>query len=356
MGVGVYESDFQGLGHTFLVSGPLLVEEDHAKWLKESGADDDFAPSFEVWSQDQYDQANEELVASVEQACGELGFSIEKRDRFRAARAGFDSDFVAIADDGVVAVGWRSWENDFVVGIGPTGSADERLGYDAEFALRELGRDPETFRTEYEAQASAVEEFVRLWLVKVGLECRYKTSGYTSAAYALPEDADARLAALKNEIVAGTAKLTAGPSDALAQIDGSERQKIVKMAVDERMVVVFPVAEVKGEERRLHLHAVSDDYQDGYAVVASTDAPKELSGYFRGLDDGVVAIPRDTRTEGWFAAYQASMSRADLVASADEVAAATNEAVTVRIYDGAGNSVNVVTVAEAAEATPASAP
>ena len=352
MGVGVYESDFQGLGHTFGVSGPLLVEDDYEQFLKESGADLESVPSFESWSQDQYDQANEELVGAVENACRELGFSIENRQAFRAARAGFDSDFVAIADDGVVAVGWRSWESDFVVGIGPTKAADEKLGYDAAYAVRELGRDPETFRTEYESQASAVEEFVRLSLLKVGLNCRYKTSGYTSAAYVLTDAADARLAELKAEIVAGTAKLTASPSEALALIDASERQKIVKTAVDERMVVVFPVAEIKGDQHRLHLHVVSDDYADGYAVVASMEAPKELYGYFRGQDDGVTAVPRDSRTEGWFASYQTSIRRADLVASADEIVAAIGEAVTVRIYDGSDNSVDVMTLADAPEAGP----
>lgn len=353
MGVGVYESDFQGLGHTFGVSGPLLVEADYEQFMKESGAGQ--AISFETWSQDQYDEANEELVAAVERACRELGFSIENRQGFRAARADFDSDFVAIADDGVVAVGWRSWESDFVIGIGPTRYADEKLGYDAEYAVRELGRNPETFRAEYESQASAVEEFTRLSLLKLGLDCRYKTSGYTSAAYELPANVDARLAELKADIVAGTTKLTAGPSNALAQIDASERQKIVKTAVDERMVVVFPVAEIRGDQRRLHLHAVSDDYPDGFAVVASMEAPKELYGYFRDQGDGLTAIPRDARTESWFAAYQAYIRRADLIASADEIAAATGEAVIVRMYDGSDNSVAVVTVAEAPEAAPAPA-
>lgn len=351
MGVGVYQSDFQGLGHTFLVTGPLLVEEDHEQYLKESGADPDTA-SFETWSQDQYDQANEELVSSVEQACRELGFLVENRDGFRAARADFDSDFVAIADDGVVAVGWRSWESDFVIGVGPTRRADERLGYDAEYAVRELGRNPEAFRGEYEAQASAVEEAIRLALLKIGLECRYKTSGYTSATYTLPDGADDRIAALKNEIRAGTARLTADPSDALAQIDANERQKIIETAVNERMVVVFPVAEVNGDERRLHLHAVNEDYADGYAVVASMDVPKELLAYFHRLEDGVTAIPRETRTEDWFASYQASIRRADLVAAADEIAAAIGEPVTIRKYDGSDNSVDVFTVAEAPERGP----
>ncbi|MGY3591973.1 hypothetical protein ACVIGB_000004 [Bradyrhizobium sp. USDA 4341] len=359
MGVGVYQSDFNGTGHTFLVSGPLPTEAEYDEHVKEVGPEDEevAGADFPTWAQDQYDQANEELVVAVEQACRELGFGIEPRKGFRASRAAFDSEFVAIAHGGVVSVGWRSWETDFVVAVGPSRSAEERLGYEIDHALRELGRDPESYRQDYDAHSSAIEEFIRLSLMSnAGLECRFKTSGYTSALYVMPEGVANRLAVLKEQIRAGADKLLADPSDALGQIDAKERAKIISTAVDERMIVVFPVAEVKGDERRLHLYAVSDDFEDGFGVVASMAVPNELHTHVRLLDDGVTSIPRSSLTEGWFNAYQQSIRRADLVASADEISRALGEEVAIRFYDPIDNSVETIVVATAPEsATPPAA-
>jgi hypothetical protein len=350
MGVGVYHSDFNGAGHTFLVSGPLPTEADHEAYIKESDLEPGEAEDFPTWAQDQYDQANEELVVAVEQACRELGFSIEDRRGFRASRAAFDSEFVAIGHGGIVDLGWRAWETDFVVAVGPSRSAEERLAYEADHAVRELGRDPAFYRQDYDAHTSAIEEFVRLSLMSnASLECRYKTSGYTSAAYVAPENVSERLQVLKEQVRRGADKLLADPADALSQIDVNERAKIVKTAISERMVVVFPVAEVKDGERRLHLHAVSDDYDDGFAVVASMTVPNELYAHFQGKDDGVTAIPRSPVTEVWFNAYQQSIRRADLVASADEISKALGEEVAIRVYDPAGNSAKTIVVATETE-------
>jgi hypothetical protein len=60
--------------------------------------------------------------------------------------------------------------------------------------------------------------------------------------------------------------------------------------------------------------------------------PPELREYFEALPaDAFVAVPREPRTEAWFKARQTSPREFNLIASAEEIAAATGQTVSVAI-------------------------
>jgi len=376
MGVGVYESDFNGTGGTFLIDGPLGDKDDYDRYVRDRIADekgcrpedvrleedghdgpvddpgDHGVASYEDWSQEQYDDFNLELVEAVERAGRELGFGVNQRRGFRAERAGFDSEFVGVASCGAVEVGWRSWQHDFVVGVGPVRQWREWMASPdsyAEDVVEATGRSPAKVAAAYADLAAKVQEYVRLRLMADGFECRYRTSGYTTGRYEHPEgfDAEARAEALKGEVAALAAYLEASPEQALAQADREERVALARTLRERNDGCHF------GRDHN-EIGTEIPVYAPGRDAIllfnpyvanprASLPVPDALRPFLRGLDaaDGLAAVPRTEETEAWFAEQAARpgfRGEPRLLVSADEYAEAVGEecVVTVDAEDGQG--------------------
>lgn len=331
MGVGVYESTFHDRGGTFLVDGPLGTDEDYESYRLDCESDGVDALSREGWAQQDYDDENGFLLDSATTAAKKAGLSAAARKQFSSAYAPFDREFSLLAEDDFVAVGWRSWQHDFVIGVGPTTRAEQMLDFDAAESAVELGRSIDGFKADYDALAAAVLEYVRLEAMRNGLGCRYRTSGYTTAAYPAVENPLARLAELRAAVAALRERLSAGREEALTLISYEERLVVIEAAIDAGQDVVFAVADKK--DPGIHLYSAADPDSDGCELLASMMVPAELEEWFATLPpDAFVAVPREPRTEAWFKARQMSPREPNLIASAEEIAAATGNEVSIEIY------------------------
>ena len=358
MGVGVYESNFDGMGTSFLVSGPLGTDEDYAAYAKACrDARDEFGPvDREQWTKDQYDGENELLVELVASFGTTIEMTPSRRKGFRSDAVDFDREISSLAAGDLVEVGWRSWQHDFVIAVGPTSRAQDMLSLDATAAALEYGRSPEGLKADYDALVAAVAEAVRIELQRNGnFECRYRTSGYTSAAYAKGEDDDLRTGQLREEVRTLTARLAADRAEALLSLSEEERAAVIRASLDARRGgAAFPVALKDPEGTGLNFYSAADPDGDGCAIVSSGAIPPELSAYFEALPMGTfAAVPRNSETEAFFAARQRHPRERNVVVSAEEVAAATGEDVAVKIYgDTDMDATTQVAMARAPQAAP----
>ena len=195
MGVGVFRDTFKGTGSTIIISGPLPDDDDYQAYVDE--CDDDEAMSQMDWEQDNYDQFNADLVNALRSIGRDLDMCLADSSVFSTThRAAFDSDFCAVVNDALLSIGWRSWQHDFVVGIGSdvewAGQADDIDDYREEL-IRSYHLPAKVVIENYASLAEAAALYTRLSLQQSGFECRYPTSGYTSAEYTKPENLDAAI-------------------------------------------------------------------------------------------------------------------------------------------------------------------
>lgn len=332
MGIGVYGSDFDGRGGTFLVAGPLATDEDYEAFRKACVDDESDLLDRETWAQQEYDDANQRIMDVATRAAKRLGLGATTRRNFTSARVAFDEAISSLASDDAVEVGWRSWSPDFVIAVGPTASASQRLDMDGEQAASELGRSAEGFKADYEALAALVQEGILIEMMEDGLDCSYRTSGYTTAPYDKRPDASARLEAIAGSVAALRARLAMGREEAFLALDDAERSAVLNAALDGRDAdVAIPVAVKTRDGQRIELYAPPTD-DDGWRPAGKVDVTAEIAPWFDGLDAGAfVAIPRNDATAAWFRARQTSPRERNLLVSAEEVAAATGEDVTVTV-------------------------
>lgn len=406
MGVGVYESDFNNTGGTFLVSGPLATQEDYVQYRKElelenpdiqlvqaadgdwnfrikngpepqagdtffatgmhGSRDDAFSAAcektdvslfdYDGWARDEYDDFNEQMIDTLEEAGAELGMTVENRRGFNADRATFDTEFVGILGSRIIGVGWCSWEQDFVIGAGATKNNDwqDYLGDPESFTdeiLRETGLSPAVFSERYEGVVNAIQEYMRIALLENKIECRFRTSGYTTGTYPAPERPEAEKARLKEVIVAGLATLELSPGDALEGALPADRASMIKAlsegaGADDYQLVAPVFNHLQGA-----IHWVNP--ADG-EVHASSSAQEGLTGsgvnmaeLMRDADqtEGFSPIPRNEQTEAWFQYRQrvTNIALQDLLlvaVSAEEFATVTGQAFSIR-YDNDSFKANV---------------
>jgi hypothetical protein len=380
MGVGVYSSDFNGTGGTFLVSGIYASEEDYADYRKErlaeyqkenrkengpSGAlelmglddedEDDFSlPDYETWSQDRYDDFNEVLLDSVASIGKELGFTATRRRRFDSESADFDDEFLSLSIGEAVEIGWRSWEHDFVIGIGGYGSIGRMMqdidGYAGEI-VNEMGMAPERAADLYADLVSSVEEYVRIRLMQYSFSCSYKTSGYTSSSYQLPENVEARCEELRATIKELSSKLSGKPSDAIKAASSADRialaEALRKINDDhgrdgEDMAEILTGIAVYNSEDDTIL--IADPYEEE-GWIGSLAAPRSgIHDYLKTLEtneEHLAPIPRNEATEAWFVGYQEKHERV-LLLSADEYMSAVGEDLVVNMIDEDEEEVELV--------------
>lgn len=217
MGVGVFHSTFQDRGGTFLISGPLGTDEDYESYRKECIADGDEPMDRDDWAQQEYDDENEFLLDSVMTAGVGLDFQASPRKGFRSENAPFDREFSQIVEDDFVSISWRSWQHDFVIGVGPTNRAAEILDMDDSDASEDIKNALAAFKTDYEALVDASLEAMRIDAMQNGFECRYRTSGYTTSAYSPVENVKERYTELGATIASLREKLSTNLEKALGE-------------------------------------------------------------------------------------------------------------------------------------------
>jgi hypothetical protein len=196
MGVGVYESDFDGTGETFIVSPDFYnTPEDYEAYCKDfEGEEGDEPLDFETWGQQNYEDFDENLKWSIKSALDHVGRGFHKADRQDRERFGADSKFTLLFRGHDLDVGVRGWETDTIVGVAPTREHVRRMievgeEYDGECEA-EFECSLEALRDEYAVAVSALTEIVIQTLVRDGIDVRFRTSGYTTGGYGRKEDFD----------------------------------------------------------------------------------------------------------------------------------------------------------------------
>ncbi len=185
MGVGVYSNNFTETGGTFLVDGPDCSDDEYK--AAHVDMDEDDVPDLETWIQDQNDfqfSDMNEAIASALQAVGLVVGANSERD--------YEHEFLVHTRDRGFVIGTRGWEHDSVVGVWQDeeyGEYEGNVNGDVvEMALRD-GVMPERLCTRRRKIADDLLELIRLLMQERGMDCSFKTSGYTSQRYPTLDEA-----------------------------------------------------------------------------------------------------------------------------------------------------------------------
>lgn len=191
MGVGVYESDFGGKGKTFLVDTTIYdAEESYQDYLKDVGEE---AVDYEQYLADESRQRYYDLEMFIREGTKLFFEKVQKHLDKQGARlpeqgtkedkpAAFDRSFHCLYDySNEIEIGVREWESDLVVGVSLVKDPRDE---DPLNVVLEHGICVEDHMNRQRMMADAVAAHLRCMLAENGFECRYKTSGYTSAPYA----------------------------------------------------------------------------------------------------------------------------------------------------------------------------
>lgn len=349
MGYGVYTSDFHGSGKTFNVAGPLGTDEDYAAYAKE--AEDPL--DRETWSQDEYDDFVDDMHNVMASAAEELGMSASHGHGRDFKRADFDSEFVGVASNDVVEIGWRSWQHDFVVGIGPTSYwKDWMTGDEDDFVLTKA-RAFEGASDEYANLVAAVEEYVRLSMMEAGIECRFRTGSYTSSAYELEgteEDRSGIKKDLKERIAALTKSLSMEGSTRIKNATSDERVALLK-EIEQRRLSEFAILVpfYDAEEDDIVLWKVERN-EPVIRLTASPDVMEMARDLPR--KGALAPMPWDDTTKDIFQSYLRGRAGDTLIVTPEEYSAGMGEDLEVTYEDASGEDVTVQFAASAVEPRP----
>jgi len=188
MGVGVYSNTFNGRGDTFLVSGDLTSYEEYVTAAKREGlADEDIDSELGFYNQRGEDDI-EALKAALAITAKDLGLYPQDD------RNTWEEDFLVYAADGNhMTLGHRGWEHDSVVGAWcPEGYGDD-YALDAGNAYehsRDGWKSHKMLNDNYLKMAELTLEHARLAVQSLGLEARFRTSGYTTGKFAVLSEAE----------------------------------------------------------------------------------------------------------------------------------------------------------------------
>ena len=349
MGVGTYGNDYSGAGRSIIVDYTPGSDEDHAAHVRERGSE---AMDRVEYDQHEYDQANENLLVVVSAVCKEIGLVSTLRGRFGQAGVRFDRDVVGIAAGDVFEVGWRSWENDFIVAIGP--ASDDLRDFIASggkdglpYVVEEMGRGPAHLMADYAETLDAFEKLLRLSLLSNGFGTRVKTSSYTSRSDEAPADIDERIPGLVDEVRIGIRKLSRSADEALRALSTDERLEVAKVVIDdpewngERPPrILVPVYHV--DEDAVALWDPSDY---GGGAMVSTKYPVELRDLLKSLPSvgGLAPVPHSAETESFFSSMTDTRNGIRLGISAEQYSSLSSTPCAVSWEDGEdGRVVEVV--------------
>lgn len=363
MGRGVYSSDFQGTGGTFLVSGTLCTQEDYEAYLQdarqsseaivssleETGDPNDQPMSYDNWSQQEVDDQYENLTSTIQAVADAFpGAITATTGSLRENRAGFDREFIMLLNAGPVQVGLRGWEHDYVVGAG----ADHSREYDspqdmvanpAVYAKDQL--DNGYVASDYAERATALAEdlltYVRIELQDNGFECRFPTSGWTTSSYSKADHPSAEKVELAKRINENLAYFNSKHplDDLIATSEGriALTKQVLQIlndddnygAVQVRVPLYFPEA-----ENVAFFDAFEVTRDPNAMCLFNAEIPAEVLATFMTEatewdEYTLIHIPRNEHTEAWFAEQQALITKARpsdsiVIVSAEEFQTATD--------------------------------
>jgi hypothetical protein len=338
MGVGVYSSNFNGSGGTFVVDGIVGGEEEYRKYVLENvpedaltleqwrtdvaddpDADEDDYKDYlyelaeedsldlETWQQDQDAVMIEDFEQTIAMAARELGMSVEGSRNGRYDRARFDSDFVSMATGRCIDIGWRSWEHDMIVGVAGSAMTHEWAADPEVFAgeiLDNTGLSSARFSQIHGALSEAVLSYVRLSLMRDGKECSYKTSGYTTSVYTAPEEGyEAALEALRGQIRDLERSIPESFHDGIVKASQQEREDIVHALVSNDVnfdtPIVIPLYDPEQDQMVLYSNdrkrfMTTTELPEGFA-----DAVQSAIASAAGSDDFLEVPRNEDLTEAW---------------------------------------------------------
>lgn len=358
MGVGVYTNDFNGSGGTFIVDGLLGDEDGYRSYVIETTGRDagvDFqswkrdlaedpssgeaeyqdylfncgkseAIDFETWHSDQVEMFESDFMEIVKIACSELVIAQVPGRR----RAAFDENFLLVAENSHIQVGYRSWEHDYVLGVG----GDERTvdwgGTPEDMAgeiIEETGLAPSVYGDTYANLSEKVRRYVCLSLMRDGINCSYRTSSYTTSKYEEPEEGYSEaLKQLRAEIRELNTILEMSFEDGLDSGSEKERIEIARaiLSCDHNTSLRAAVPIFDPERGNVKFYAPTEERI--FAAAQASDAIKEeIAAIADSHDDtdDFFAIPRNDQTVGFFSEFQEKF-KDYVIISADEWKAAVS--------------------------------
>lgn len=207
MGVGVYDSDFNGTGETFIVSPDFYnTQEDYEAYCNDFSEDEGDEPlDFQDWATQNDEDFYENLKYSIKSALDGIGSGFHMSEPRSRSRFGADSDFALAFQGRELDIGIRGWETDYVVGVAPTrehvrSQMEAGEQYDGE-CENEFDCSLESLREQYTSAVDALTNTLIQTLLRDGYDCRFKTSGYTTSSYQKDEafDFEASARAVRRE-------------------------------------------------------------------------------------------------------------------------------------------------------------
>lgn len=357
MGVGTYRQDYQGTGRSINVDGPLPSDEDYAAYCKDMASQGDEPMDREEWGRDVYDQANEDMLHVVDAVARDVGLHSMRKGRYDGGKVDFDRELTGIATGSVFEIGWRSWQHDYVIGIGPVSDFEEFVSNPDEnaiWSITERGRPADALKEEYDGVLEEFETLVRLSLMQGGLDTSVPTSGYTSRPDTAPADISERIEALTASVKAGIERLNR-PFKAIVGLGTGEERVALARAIlgyagpDSGYLPKVLVATSVENGAGVNLWDPSDEDN---GLMSSATVPKEMAPYLSTLPsiDELAPVPFNAETSTWYASVQ----RDRVVLSPEQYAQASGEACIVAWKDDETNEAGTVTLHEGPE--PAAAP
>lgn len=191
MGVGVYASNFNGKGSTFLVDGLIYdLEEAYEDYVRDVGEEE--ACNYELYAEDQYRSLYEDFVgvlqdgsrsffSAVQSHLDTEGQKLPELGTYEDGWAEFDSQFRVVYDYYAdIQVGIRQWESDYVVGVSLTKDPMDDIPINI---VLQYGLCREDYKDHQVMMVDALATYLRYHLAENGYTPRYRTSAWTSAAY-----------------------------------------------------------------------------------------------------------------------------------------------------------------------------
>lgn len=191
MGVGVFTSDFEQTGVTFMLSPDFyLTDGEYAGYQEACEADGNDPLDKDEWERqtlnDYEIDAGFVILSAAQKLSKNTKWLSHRTDSFPA-----DSSFFPVCSSTEFIVGTRSWESDYVIGIVPIQATRELLingeEYDGQ-CLEQTGQTLDDLRNNTETAIEIVKDVVIQALINEGYKCRYRTSGYTTASYEKIDD------------------------------------------------------------------------------------------------------------------------------------------------------------------------
>lgn len=362
MGYGVYSDDFNQTGGVILVDGPLNTDEDYKEYvnrmLEENRSihivealdgdwdfhiDDNRDAKFErdaagayssreeaieracdsidvhfydreSFSRNQYNEFNEDLLEVVRGIGVDIGFDASELRGFRSRNAGFDKDFSELLSKDMVSVGWRSWQHDFVIGVGANKETWQDL-LDPEFdnslqLLLQTGRSPARFKDQYAEGVTKLHELINLTLLCHGIQTSYRTSGYSSCEHVKPDNIGEKIEALTGEVKHIFENLKPGVDVSLVEMRSDERTEIVDMLTslplddvqDAKESVLLKVPVYNHSFNTVNWFDPIEDELIADSIPNHAKLDFDMVAYMADArsEENLSVIPRNDETEEWF--------------------------------------------------------